>query len=78
MSSPLTFEQVAPLIAEHLGVAPDKVTAEASLIDDLGADSLDIIELAMALEEIGGGVISDAQIEKIERVEQLIAAANGT
>ena len=46
-----TADRVKKIVVEHLGVEPDKVTEDASFIDDLGADSLDIVELVMAFEE---------------------------
>ncbi len=54
-----TAERVKKIVVEHLGVEGDKVTEEASFIDDLGADSLDIVELVMAFEEEFGVEIPD-------------------
>ena len=56
------------VIATHLGVGLDRVVPDASFQDDLGADSLDLIELAMAFEEEFGILISDEQAERITRV----------
>ena len=53
-------EKVKKIVADHLGVDEDKVTDEASFIDDLGADSLDTVELVMAFEEEFGSEISDS------------------
>jgi len=58
-------EKVKKIIVEHLGVDEAKVTEDASFIDDLGADSLDTVELVMALEEEFDAQISDQQAEKI-------------
>ena len=58
-------EKVKKIVAEHLGVEEVKVTDEASFIDDLGADSLDTVELVMAYEEEFGSEISDSEAEKI-------------
>jgi acyl carrier protein len=67
------FEQkVKDIIVEQLGVAPEKVTPEASFIDDLGADSLDTVELVMALEEAFEIEIPDEAAEKMERVGDAI------
>jgi acyl carrier protein len=55
-----TPDRVKKIVVEHLGVDADKVTEEASFIDDLGADSLDIVELVMAFEEEFGVEIPDA------------------
>lgn len=64
MSSEEVFEKVKETIIEQLGVADTAVTTEASFIDDLGADSLDIVELIMALEEEFDMEIPDADAEK--------------
>jgi len=58
-------EKVKKIIVDHLGVDIEKVTDEASFIDDLGADSLDTVELVMAFEEEFGSEISDSEAEKI-------------
>ncbi len=61
-------EKVKSIIAEQLGVKPEEVVPEASFIDDLGADSLDTVELVMALEEEFGIEIPDEDAEKITTV----------
>ena len=66
------FEKVKKIIVEQLSVAEDAVTKEASFIDDLGADSLDIVELIMALEEEFDMEIPDADAEKISTVNDVI------
>src|SRR3954454_13770244 len=58
-------ERVKKIVVEHLGVEPDKVTESASFIDDLGADSLDTVELVMAFEEEVGCEIPDDDAETI-------------
>jgi len=60
-----TADRVKKIVVEHLGVEPEKVTPEASFIDDLGADSLDIVELVMAFEEEFGVEIPDDAAEKM-------------
>ena len=65
-------EKVKKIIADHLGVDEAKVTEEASFIDDLGADSLDTVELVMAFEEEFGSEISDSDAEKILTVGDAI------
>ncbi|MEW6515725.1 MAG: acyl carrier protein [candidate division FCPU426 bacterium] len=64
--------KVKEIIANQLGVNPDEVTNEASFIDDLGADSLDTVELVMALEEEFGMEIPDDEAEKIKTVGDAI------
>ena len=65
-------ERVKKIVVEHLGVDGDKVKTEASFIDDLGADSLDTVELVMAFEEEFGIEIPDEDAEKITRVKEAI------
>lgn len=67
-----TPDRVKKIVVEHLGVDADKVTEEASFIDDLGADSLDIVELVMAFEEEFGVEIPDDAAEKITTVKDAI------
>ena len=61
-------DRVKKIVVEHLGVEADKVTEDASFIDDLGADSLDIVELVMALEEEFGLDIPDEEADKLKTV----------
>ncbi|HVS62577.1 MAG TPA: acyl carrier protein [Thermoanaerobaculia bacterium] len=65
-------EKVKEIIVEQLGVDEDEVTPEASFTDDLGADSLDIVELVMAFEEEFGIEIPDEDAEKIGRVKEAV------
>ena len=65
-------ERVKKIVVEHLGVEADKVSAEASFIDDLGADSLDTVELVMAFEEEFGIEIPDDAAEGIQTVGDAI------
>lgn len=64
--------RVKEIVCEQLGVSDDEVTPEASFIEDLGADSLDIVELVMALEEEYEMEISDEDAEKIKTVQDVI------
>ena len=72
MSSEEVFEKVKGIIVEQLGVAETSVTMEASFIDDLGADSLDIVELVMALEEEFDIEIPDTDAEKVVTVGDVV------
>ncbi|MDX2425916.1 MAG: acyl carrier protein [Cycloclasticus sp.] len=69
-------ERVKKIVAEQLGVKEEEVTNEASFIDDLGADSLDTVELVMALEEEFECEIPDEQAEGITTVQQAIDYVN--
>ncbi len=72
MSSEEVFEKVKGIIVDRLGVADTAVTLEASFIDDLGADSLDIVELVMAFEEEFDIEIPDADAEKVVTVGDVV------
>ncbi|MGX7418466.1 acyl carrier protein [Carnobacterium gallinarum] len=68
MSQNETFDKVAKIIVERFGVDEEKVTSELTFKDDLGADSLDIVELVMELEDVFGTEISDEDAEQIATV----------
>lgn len=67
------LERVKELVVEQLGVEADEVTSEASFVDDLGADSLDIVELVMAFEEEFDLEIPDEDAEKINTVGSAVS-----
>lgn len=66
------LEKVKKIIVEQLGVEEDEITMEASFVDDLGADSLDLVELIMALEEEFEIQIPDEEAEKIRKVGEAV------
>lgn len=72
MSDQSTEEKIKKIIVEQLGVNEDQVTPEAKFIEDLGADSLDTVELVMALEEEFGNEIPDEEAEKLQSVGDVI------
>jgi acyl carrier protein len=67
-----TFERLKKIIVEQLGVDEEEVTAQASFVEDLNADSLDLVELIMSLEEEFGMEISDEDAEKIQKVSDAV------
>ena len=73
MASEEITSRVKEIIVEQLGVAADEVVPEASFVGDLGADSLDIVELIMALEEEYQLEIPDEEAEKMQKVDDVIA-----
>ena len=68
-----TYERLKKIVVEQLGVDEDEVKPEASFVDDLNADSLDLVELIMSLEEEFGTEISDEDAEKIRTVQDAVA-----
>lgn len=69
-------EKIKHIVVEQLGVSADEVVPEASFVDDLGADSLDLVELVMVLEEEFGKEIPDEDAEKIQTVQDAISYIN--
>ena len=64
--------KIKKIIADQLGVEGDKVTPNASFIDDLGADSLDLVEMIMEMEEKFGVEIADEELEKIRTIQDVV------
>ena len=72
-----TFEQVKKIVKEQLGVEEDEIQMNSTFVDDLGADSLDIVELIMAFEEEFNIEIPDEKAEKIKTVEDVVKYIDG-
>ncbi len=66
------FEKIKGLLVEQLNVKPDKVQLESKIIEDLGADSLDVVELLMTLEDEFGVVVSDEEAVNLKTVKDII------
>ncbi|WP_295217514.1 acyl carrier protein [Ruminococcus sp.] len=66
------FEKLKDLVVDQLGVDEDEVTAEANIQDDLGADSLDVVDLVMSVEEEFGVKIADEELEGIKTVGDIV------
>ena len=72
MTDGTTFDRLKKIIVEQLGVDEEEVTPQASFVEDLNADSLDLVELIMSLEEEFGMEISDEDAEKIQKVSEAV------
>jgi acyl carrier protein len=72
-----TLERLQKIVVEQLGVEPEKVVMEAKFRDDLKADSLDLVELIMAIEEEFGGEVSDEDAQKITSVGDAVRYIEG-
>ena len=72
MTDGTTFERLKKIIVEQLGVDEEEVTPTASFVEDLNADSLDLVELSMSLEEEFGMEISDEDAERIQKVSDAV------
>lgn len=66
------LEEIAKILSEQLGVAQTKITLDSKIVDDLGADSLDIVELLMQLEDSTGKTIPDDKVAQIKTVGDLV------
>lgn len=70
------LEQIAEMLSEQLGVAKEKITLDSDIVKDLGADSLDVVELLMALEENTGKTIPEDKVADIKTVGDLVEILN--
>lgn len=70
------LEQIADMLSEQLGIAKEKITLESDIVKDLGADSLDVVELLMALEENTGKTIPEDKVADIKTVGDLVEILN--
>lgn len=68
----MVFEKVKELVAEQLGISQDTIKLESNILEDLGADSLDVIEMLMTLEEEYGITIPDEQIGQVKTIGQIV------
>ncbi len=66
------YEKVSKMLASQLGIAEDKITPEAEVVKDLGADSLDVVELMMALEDEYGVTLPESDVESIKTVQDIV------
>lgn len=66
------FDKIAKMLAEQLGIPQSKITPESRIVDDLGADSLDVVELLMTLEDETGKTIPDDKVAQIKTVGQIV------
>lgn len=66
------FDKIAALLAEQLGIPQSKITLDSKIVDDLGADSLDVVELLMQLEDATGKTVPDEEVTKIKTVGELV------
>ena len=67
-----TFEQVKDMLVEKLGVSADQVTLDSEIIKDLGADSLDVVEMLLSLEENFNVTVTDEQTDNIKTVKDIV------
>lgn len=68
----MTFEKIRTILSEQLSVEEDKITLSSSIIDDLGADSLDLVDMAMTVEDEFGIELPEEMLEKVQTVEDVI------
>ena len=66
------FEEIAEILAEQLGISKDKIKLESDIVKDLGADSLDVVELLMTLEDNTGKTIPEDRVTEVKTVEDVV------
>ncbi len=66
------FEKVCKMLGEQLGISPDSIRPEQEVVKDLGADSLDVVELMMALEDTYGITLPEEEVEKVKTVQDIV------
>ena len=66
------FEEIAEILAEQLGISKDKIKLESDIVKDLGADSLDVVELLMTLEDNTGKTIPEDRVTDVKTVEDVV------
>ncbi len=69
----MIFEKVRDLVAEQLGISKDSIKPESNILEDLGADSLDVIEMLMTLEDEYGITIPDEKINQVKTISEIVA-----
>ncbi|MGB9790917.1 acyl carrier protein [Thermotoga caldifontis] len=72
MNRAQVFEKVATILSDKLGIKKDQIKEESNIVKDLGADSLDLVDLVMAFEEEFGVKIADDQLQKISTVKEVV------
>lgn len=70
------FEKVCKMLADQLGIPADSIKPESEVIKDLGADSLDVVELMMAIEEEYGITLPDGEVENVKTVQDIVDMLN--
>lgn len=68
----MTIDRVKDMLADQLNISKDKIKEDSKIIEDLGADSLDVVELLMTLEEESGIVVSDEDASKIKTIQDIV------
>ena len=70
------FEEVAKILAEQLGISPSEIKPESDILKELGADSLDVVELMMALEDEYGITLPEGEVESLKTVQDIVDMLN--